>query len=226
VYDEKSITRRTALPLALVAATFFLPMADSCNHAVSPLTYVAEGGVASAIWLIPTFITAEVLAVAVFRSWRQKAKTASAFATMSAFALTLPVLGVLFAFDGARVMAPIYAVATLVTAWLMKRARAKMGWERLSALLDAYAVAAFPLSVTIAALARYSGAYVFVIAYVAFATQRALVALQSVSTRAQVVRTRVAAEDARARIAEPTEAALDDDVEIEARPPRKLARSR
>ncbi len=213
MYEEKSVTRRTALPLVAVVATFFLPMADSCKHAVSPLTFVAGGGVGPAIWVIPTFVTAAVLAVAVFRSWRAKAKTALAFATMGAFALTLPVLAVIFAFDGAHLMVPTYAAATLVTALLMKRAREKMGWQRLSALLDAYAAAAFPLSITIASLARYSGAYVFVIAYVAFATQRALVALQSIGGKRRAEhRVRIAAEEPRARIGESDEEALEEDV--------------
>jgi hypothetical protein len=204
--EERSVTRRTALPLVVVAATFFLPMTDSCNHAVSPMTYVAGGGVAPAIWVIPTFVTAVVLAAAVFRSWRAKARTALAFAAMGAFAITLPLLGALFAVDGAYVMAPIYGVASLATALLMKRARAKAGWERLSALLDAYAIAAFPLSVTIAALAKYSGAYLFVIAYVAFASQRALVALQSIRGRrragdARAVHGESVAADRRLRVA-------------------------
>lgn len=204
------------MPLVAVAATFFLPMTDSCNRAVSPLTYVAGGGVGPAIWVIPTFVTAVVLAAAVFRSWRSKAKTALAFAAMGAFAITLPVLGVIFGVDGAHVMAPIYGVATLATVLLMKRARAKAGWERLSALLDAYAAAAFPLSVTIASLAKYSGAYIFVVAYVAFATQRALVALQSALerrarlSRADTARVRVGAEEPRARIGE-REEALDEE---------------
>jgi hypothetical protein len=213
VYEEKSVTRRTALPLVAVVATFFLPMTDSCKDAVSPLTYVEGGGVGPVIWVIPTFVTAAVLAVAVFRSWRRKAKTALAFATMGAFALTLPALAVMFGVDGAYVMAPIYAVATLATALLMKRAREKMGWQRLSALLDAYAAAAFPLAITIASLAKYSGAYVFVIAYVAFATQRALVALQSIGARRAEHRVRIAAEEPRARIGErEEEEALEADV--------------
>ena len=206
MYEEKSVTRRTALPLALVVATFFLPMADSCHRAVSPLTYVAEGGVGPALWVIPTFVTAAALAVAVLRSWRSKAKNALAFAAMGAFALTLPVLGVIFAMDGAYVMAPIYAVATLATALLMKRAKSRRGWQRLSALLDAYAVAAFPLSLTIAMLARYAGAYAFVIAYVAFATQRVLFALESIGGRrrardARTVDAEAVAGDLRARVA-------------------------
>jgi hypothetical protein len=204
--EERSVTRRTALPLVAVAATFFLPMVDSCKQAVSPLTYVAGGGVGPALWVLPTFVTAAVLAVAVFRSWRAKARTALAFAAMGAFALTLPVLGVIFGVDGAYVMAPIYGAATLATLLLLKRARAKGAWERLSALLDAYAVAAFPLAVTITALAKYAGAYAFVIAYVAFATQRGLVALQSVRGRrrtrdARAVDGEAVAADLRLRVA-------------------------
>src|SRR5439155_9557259 len=98
-------------------------------------------GVGPVMWVLPTFVTALVLAGAVFRPWGTKAKTALAFAAMGAFALTLPVLGVILGVDGAYVIAPLYGVATLGTALLLKRARAKAGWERLSSLLDAYAVA-------------------------------------------------------------------------------------
>jgi hypothetical protein len=193
-------------------------MTDSCDHAISPLTYVAESGVASAFWVVPTFVTALVLVVAVFRSWRAKAKTALAFAAMGAFALTLPVLGAIFTVDGAHVMGPIYAVATLATVLFLMRARARAGWERLSSLLDAYAAAAFPLALTIAMLAKYAGAYAFVIAYVAFATQRALVAIQSAIERrraragADARRVRVGGEEPRARIGE-REALEQDEAE-------------
>jgi len=80
------------VPLVVVAGTFFLPMAQACDHGVSPLKYIAEDHDALAtIWIAPTFAVAAVLAIAVMRSWRAKAKNALAFAVMGAFALTLPV---------------------------------------------------------------------------------------------------------------------------------------
>jgi hypothetical protein len=215
--EERSVTRRTALPLVVVAATFFLPMVDSCERAISPLSYVAEGPW-QALWVLPTFAAAFVLATAVFRSWRSKAKTAIAFAAMGAFALTLPFHGVAFGVSGALVPAIMYGVATLGTVLLLGRARAKTGWQRLSSLLDAYAVAAAPLAVTIATIGKYAGAYAFVVAYVAFATQRGLVAIQSAIDRrrravnADGTRVRIGASEPRARIGEHEEA-LDEEVE-------------
>ena len=196
------------MPLVVVAGTFFLPMAQACDHGVSPLKYIAEDHDALAtIWIAPTFAVAAVLAIAVMRSWRAKAKNALAFAVMGAFALTLPVFTVMFGLQKVHTMSTLYAVAAVGTIALLERARRKRGWERLSALLDAYAVAAFPLATTIAWLAQYSGAYIFVVAYVAFATQRALVAIQSVRGRrartgdARAVDAEALASDRRLRVA-------------------------
>ncbi len=175
------------MPLGVIVLTFFLPMADACQKVVSPLTYVQGGGVGGAMWVLPTFVTAVLLAVAVVRrraarAMRDAAKPQHeltiALWAMTAFVATLPLLAALFAFDSSWWMAPIYALATATASVLLVRAWRRRAHERVAALLDVYAVAALPLAVAIADIGKYVGAHLFIVAYVALATQRALLALQ------------------------------------------------
>ena len=163
--------RRTSLPLGVLALTFFLPMADSCGDAVSPLRFLAdERSFFKDLWLVPTFLTAAVLAVASCRSWRAKPIPAAArWATVSLVA-TLPVLAVLFAADSWPTAA-LYGGAT-VAAWLLLR-RARRGGDagRPTALLEVYVVAALPLVIQIFGLAKYFGAYLFLGAYAMLASE-------------------------------------------------------
>jgi hypothetical protein len=171
------MSKRAALPLGVIVATFFMPMAQSCDHTVSPLTYIRESDVAGAFWIAPTFVAAAVLAAAVL--WRSLAKSVLALLATGLLVATLPFFAVLFAKEHASVLVALYALAFASSLWLIRRAFRNKQLERLSALLDAYAAAALPLAFTITELGRYYGAYIFLVAYVAFAAQRVFVFLRT-----------------------------------------------
>lgn len=191
-------TRRAALPLGLLALTFFLPMADACNEVVSPFSYIRTANFGAALWLAPTFATAAILAAAVWRSWHGQTRTSAAFLATTALVITLPVLSVLFIHDSGWLQGALYAGAALGSWRLLWRARRAEGAERLSALLDTYLVAVLPLAITIASLARYFGAHLFLAAYGTLAAQRLLALLQRARSKRRgatmPVRIRVAAE--------------------------------
>ncbi len=181
-----NLTKHASMPLALVALTFFLPMTDACDHAVSPFAYIRESGFSSGLWLAPTFATAAILTVAVLRSaLHSTPKTTSAYWATAALVASLPVLALLFAFDKSW-LSVVYGLTAVASASLLFRARTKRGWDLLASLLDVFAVAALPLAAVIFDVAKYFGAYVFLASYAAFATQRVFVA-----ARARNVPTRV-----------------------------------
>jgi hypothetical protein len=192
------------MPLSLLLVTFFMPMADACNHAVSPLSYVVESGLASALWVVPTYAAAALLVVAISRS-----ASRLAFYATAALTATLPILAGVFAVDGAKWMALIDLVAMLGAGWLLVRARRLASWQRLSTVLDAYAVAALPFAIAVFELGKHVGAELFYLAYVAFATQRVLLQAQKlVPAPARVSAERVRVDVGATRIAT---AEADDD---------------
>jgi hypothetical protein len=229
VSHPKATTTRASVPLSAIALSFFLPMADTCNHVVSPFRYVREGSAGGALWVVPTFAAAAVLAVAAWRSQRGAARTRSGLLATAALVCTLPVLAVLFLATGAHVLAALYAVAGVASIGLLGRTRRKTGHERLAAVLDAYAVAALPLATSIALIGRYWGAYVFVVAYAALASQR-LWLLAARRAPAGGARVRVAvpavAQAPRVRVEEQELAAFDDELErwVEGREARAARR--
>jgi hypothetical protein len=190
-----SPTRRTALPLGLLAITFFLPMAQACNEVVSPLSYISD--FTTGLWLAPTFATAAILAVAVWRSWRGAPRTASAFWATAALVFTMPIMTVLFVrsnwFEGS-----MYGVAGVASLLLLLRARRAKEEEKLTALLDTYVVAVLPLATVILMAGKYFGAHLFVAAYATLVAQRLfafgerLLAVRKVGAAAPIVNVRVA----------------------------------
>jgi hypothetical protein len=189
-------TGRASIPLGVLAVTFFLPMANACNEAVSPFSYVRSGNFGTALWLAPTFATAAILGAAIWRSRRGDPRTASAFVATAALVITLPVLGVLFLADSAWAQASLYLGAGIASSLLLLRAKRAHAAEKLSALLDVYVVAVLPLTITIFSVAKYFGAHLFLAAYGTLAAQRifALVA-RAMSKRASTttpIRARVA----------------------------------
>jgi hypothetical protein len=188
--ERTKLTKHTSIPLGLVALTFFLPMTDTCNHAVSPLAYIRESGFASGLWIAPTFATAAILTVAVIRSAFGRApKTTAATWATTALVTSLPILAVLFALDKSWASI-LYALTAIASSAILFRARTKRGWERLASLLDVFAVAALPLAAVIVDVGKYFGAYVFLAAYSAFAAQRVFVAVRA--RNASITRVRIA----------------------------------
>jgi hypothetical protein len=191
-------TKRAALPLGIIAATFFLPVTDACNKAVSPFTYVRDGNLGSALWVLPTFVAAAVLVTRVRKL---------AFGSVAALVLSLPVIAVLFAGEGSW-LSPVYGAAAVASAWLLTRALLHRDEERDARVLDAFAVAAFPLAVVIADLGKYVGGYLFMFGYAALATQRLLLARRG--------RAPTPSSDERVRVGVPVRVSIDEGDEEDA----------
>ncbi len=166
-------TRATALPLGVIAITFFMPMVRVCDeHAVSPMREATRspGGF---FVITPVFFSAAVLCVAILYTFAtQRSATRAPLLAMAWNVLASGVCAIgsigdrtssWVPFGGAALSAPVFGFA-----WSSR------GLRRLALLVDAYLLSAFPIALIVAVSAEHYGAYVFVGAYAGLVLLRAI----------------------------------------------------
>ncbi len=164
--------------LAIITVTFFLPMTKACDDVVSPMSQAAES-VGAFVWIVPTFLSAALLALALVKSLDGNPATRFAFVCVGTLVGTLLVVAVDCLGDKGAFIVPAYGFTALAAIALMVRSRRHYAWRSLSLLVDAYTVAALPLAAVVFAAAEYYGAFIFMFAYTALVAQRITLAVHT-----------------------------------------------
>jgi hypothetical protein len=171
IAEANEPTRTTALPLGIIAITFFMPMVRVCDeHHLSPM-HEATRTPGSFLMFTPVFFSAAVLCVAIVYTFAVKrSATRAALISMawSVLASGVSAIGAIGARDKTWV---VFAIAGL-SAPLCGFAWSSRGLRRLALLVDAYVFTAFPIVFLVVTSADSYGAYVFVGAYLALASLR------------------------------------------------------
>jgi hypothetical protein len=168
---ERSTTSASALPLAVVAITFFLPFTKTCSESVASPLSESTKDLGSFFLLAPTFFTAAVLAVAIVYTF--VTKRSATHLALAATAWSVLAAGWVIVASFGKDNAWILFVATAACAPLYGFAWSSRGLRSLSLLVDAYLFASLPVAALVTISAQFYGAYLFIAAFALLALMRA-----------------------------------------------------
>ena len=173
--ERRSIdtTPASALPLAVIAITFFLPVMKDCDdRVVSPLDEASKS-LGSFFWIAPLFLASAVLGATIVHTYvKRRGATWAALLFVGLHVASAAVVAlVALGRDGDK--DALWALPCVPATILYAVAPFRRGRRRLSLLVDAHLFAGLALAALVVSVSAYWGGYTFSVAFLFFVVLRA-----------------------------------------------------